>query len=115
MDLGNGQRERKIEREREREACLICELMPKRAKSSGQKSLDAMPADRSFCMPVCLLLRKEAMVAAADGAIRFPIRFRSSRGSWGIGEGGKLVMVGSRWLPRDPAAGTSEHRAVVSS
>lgn len=89
--------------------------MPKRARSSGQKSLDAMPADRSFCMPVCLLLRKEAMVAAADGTIRFPIRFNVLPQVGGVCKGGKLVMVGSRLRPRDPAAGTSEHRAVVSS
>lgn len=115
---GKGRSDWGMRREKRR-AYLICELMPKRATSSGQKSLDAMPADKSFCIPVCLLLRNEAMVAKSvveqSGPIRSPIRLKSfPRVRRGVGR--KLVMVGFEMVsPRGhlpAAAGTSG--AVVS-
>lgn len=41
---------------------LICELMPNRDCSSGEKSPGTTAADRSFCTPDCFPRRKLAML-----------------------------------------------------
>lgn len=52
-----------------KQSYLICELIPKRACSSGTKRCGRMAADRSFCMPACFPRRNEAMLPGCKGSV----------------------------------------------